>query len=483
MKQVNNSMVKKVGLFVGPVLFVLLLCFPVSTQLSSEANKVIAVAALMLIWWLTEAIPIAASALIPIIFFPLLRVYPIAEAAVPYSSPIVYLFMGGFVIALAMEKWNLHKRIALSIIKLTGTQANGIILGFMIATALLSMWISNTATAVMMLPIAQSVMHIFLKDQSKTTRGQQNFALAIFMGIAYAANIGGVSTLVGTPPNIVLSGFLETSFQLFIPFAKWLMIGIPFSAIFLLIAYFVLVKLFFPNGLGKLKGSDELIREEYDRLGKLSSQEIKVGIVFLLTALLWVFRKTLQLHISFIELSDPVIALFFALLLFVIPSEFRKGTFLLTWKDTKGLPWGILILFGGGLSLAKGMQNTGIIDYIGTLISSNQSLDSLTIVLVLLFLMIFMTEVMSNVALVTILLPVVGGIAQGLNLDPLLVCIPITIAASCAFMLPMATPPNAIVFASGYIKVSQMAKVGIVLNCIAILLLMIMYKYLIPIIF
>ncbi len=474
---------KKIGLVAGPVLFITFLLFPLFDSLSPEANKVIAVAALMLMWWITEAIPIAATALIPMIFFPLLGLYKMAEAAAPYSSPIVYLFMGGFVIALAMEKWNLHRRIALSIIKLTGTNANGIILGFMLATALLSMWISNTATAVMMLPIASSVIGIFLKDKEELTVRQKNFALSIMIGIAYAANIGGVATLVGTPPNVVFRGFMESTYQYEVPFAQWMLIGFPFAAVLLTITFFVLVKVMFPNRLGKFEGSAEIVDEEYKKLGKMSGQEKQVSVIFFFTAFFWVFRTQIQPFFDVIELSDPTIAMFFALVVFFVPFNFKKGLFLLEWKDTERLPWGILLLFGGGLSMAGAMQKTGIIDLIGSSIAENNTLSNFAIVSILIAVMLFMTEVMSNVALVTILLPVVGGIAQGLGVEPLFVAIPVTIASSCAFMLPMATPPNAIVFASGHIKVSDMVRAGVVLNIISIILLIIMYKTLIPLVF
>ena len=474
---------KKIGLVAGPVLFITFLLYPLIDSLSPEANKVIAVAALMLIWWITEAIPIAATALIPMIFFPLLGLYGMAEAAAPYSSPIVYLFMGGFVIALAMEKWNLHKRIALSIIKITGTNANGIILGFMLATALLSMWISNTATAVMMLPIASSVIGIFLKEKKKLTINQQNFALSIMIGIAYAANIGGVATLVGTPPNVVFRGFMENTYQFEVPFAQWMLIGFPFATVLLTITFFVLVNVMFPNKLGKFEGSAKIVEDEYKKLGKMSGQEKQVSVIFFLTAFFWVFRTQIQPFFSVIELSDPSIAMFFALVVFFVPFDFKKGLFLLKWKDTEKLPWGILLLFGGGLSMAGAMQKTGIIDLIGSSIAENNTLSNFAIVSILIAVMLFMTEVMSNVALVTILLPVVGGIAQGLGIQPLFVAIPVTIASSCAFMLPMATPPNAIVFASGHIKVSDMVRAGVVLNIISIILLIIMYKTLIPLVF
>jgi len=475
---------KKIGLLAGPIVFLLLIFFPLSNELNPEANRVIAVAGLMLFWWITEAIPIAATALVPMIFFPLVGVFDMNTAAAPYSSPIVYLFMGGFVIALAMEKWNLHRRIALGIIKLTGTNANGIIWGFMLATALLSMWISNTATAVMMLPIAGSVIGILIDNKDKKlSKGQKNFALTIMIGIAYAANIGGIATLVGTPPNVVFRGFMESTYNIEIPFATWMLIGFPYATVFLIVSFFVLVKLMYPNKLGRFEGSSELIAEEYKKLGAMSKQEKQTAVLFFLTAFFWVFRTQLDPLIPFVKLSDPTIAMFFALVVFFVPYNFKRGDFLLKWQDTSKLPWGILLLFGGGLSLAGGMQNTGIIDFIGKTIAENNELGTLVVVSILIAVMLFMTEVMSNVALVTVLLPVVGGIAQGLGVEPLLAAIPVTIASSCAFMLPMATPPNAIVFASGHIEVSQMVRAGFILNILAILLLILMFQTIIPWVF
>ena len=303
------------------------------------------------------------------------------------------------------------------------------------------------------------------------------------MGVAYAANIGGVATLIGTPPNFVLRNFIEKSFAFQIPFHSWLLIGIPFSALFLVICYFVLVKFIYPNKMGEIKGSEKVVDEELKKMGKLSYEEKWVAVLFFLTALCWVFSKKIQAAFPMIFINDTIIALIFAFVLFIIPSSNLKTKRLLVWKDMKNLPWGILLLFGGGLSLANAMKTTGIINIIGEVVNQYQNWSSLLIVFVLITLVLFMTEVMSNVALITILLPVIAGIADGTGVEPLLVCIPVTIASSCAFMLPMATPPNAIVFASGYIKVSQMVKVGVVLNIIAVLLLIILYKFIVSIVF
>jgi sodium-dependent dicarboxylate transporter 2/3/5 len=464
-------MFKKIGLITAPLLFLLILFLPNTiTSLSPEAQKVVAVAVWMVIWWISEAVSLAVTALLPIALFPLLGVMDSKETTAPYSSPIIFLFLGGFVIALALERWNLHKRIALSIVQLTGTNANGIILGFMLATAFLSMWISNTATTVMMMPIALSIIHL-LTSNSKNDKNARYFTLAMLLGIAYSANIGGIATLIGTPPNVVFVGIMKENYQLDIDFFMWFKIGFPISIILLTCTYFLLVKVFYPNHLGSFETAKVVLQEELDKLGKMTKGEVKVLIVFVLTALCWILRSSINHLFEEVQLTDAGIAIVATISLFIIPVDWKKDIFILEWKDTKELPWGILLLFGGGLTLAKALEKTGIIQLIGDQIANTSTLElSLTISL-LIAVMLFMTELMSNVALTTIFIPVVAGIAISLGISPLRIAIPVTIAASCAFMLPMATPPNAIVFASGEIKVAQMAKIGIFINIIAVILL------------
>jgi len=468
--QQNQNIIRRLGLALGPLLFLFVMSLPNITLLSAEAQKVVAVAVWMLVWWVTEAVSLPVTALLPLILLPLTNVVPIKEAAAPYSSPIVYLFMGGFVIALAMEKWDLHLRIALTIVKLTGTHANGIILGFMIATAALSMWISNTATTVMMLPIASSVITLLVGSVSQ--KGQKNFALAIMLGVAYAANVGGVATLVGTPPNSVLAGFISTTYGYEIDFASWFFMGFPFSVVMLAITYFILVKWVYPNKLGHIEGSAKLINDKLQALGKISIPEKKVLFVFASTAICWISRGYINPYLPF-SLTDPVIAMMGAIALFIVPATNFKSGYLLVWEDMQKLPWGILLLFGGGLSLASALSTTGVIELIGNLVSNNNQLSVIGVILLMTSVVLLMTEVMSNVALVAVFMPVVAGIATGLGVPVLWVAIPVTIASSCAFMLPMATPPNAIVFASGHIKVFQMVRAGILLNVMAILLLLV----------
>ena len=448
-----------------------------------KIDTVIAIAAWMIIWWITEAVSISVTALIPLALFPLLGIGTIKEVASNYANPIVYLFFGGFVIALALEKVQLHKRIALSILKVTGIKANGIVLGFMIATALMSMWISNTASTVVMLPIAVSVINLLIDDADGFTKNDRNFALSIMLGIAFSANIGGMSTLIGTPPNSVMLAFLNESYDIDIGFFQWMQMGVPFAIVMLTITYFMITRVFFPNRLGSIGASGNIIQQELDKLGKMSKGEKTVLVIFLLTALAWMLRSYLNNLFPNITLTDTTISVIAALLMFIVPLDFKTGSFPLDWKDTSRLPWGILILFGGGLALASGLKDAGFISMIGDYISNQENWSMWVVTAVLIFIMLFMTELMSNVALVTVLVPLVVGIAIGMDVPILQMVIPVTLAASCAFMLPMATPPNAIVFASGHVRVDQMARIGIVLNLISVALLFAIAYFIVPLLF
>lgn len=477
----NQPFSKTIGLLAGPILFII---FQLSSFdfISEKADTVIALALWMICWWITEAVSISITALLPLLIFPLFKVISIADVGANYGSPIVFLFFGGFVLALALEKVNLHKRIALNIIKKTGTTPNKVILGFMIATAFMSMWISNTASTVVMLPIALSVINLLINDTDGFTKKDQNFAISVMLGIAFSANAGGIVTVIGTPPNSVLIGLLENEYNIEISFFNWMLLGLPFSILLITIIYFVLVKWMFPNKGLVFNASNDVINEELIKLGKISSKEKHVLIIFGITVFLWIFRSLINALIPNLGLSDTMISIFGALALFTIPCKLQKGNFILIWNDTQKLAWGILILFGGGLALAKGMSVSGIVDIVSNGIS-NSNISILFMATLLIVLMLFMTELMSNVALVAVLAPVVAGIAIGLEIPVLYLLIPVTMASSCAFMLPMATPPNAIVFASGFIKVHQMARVGIILNVIAIILLVLVFKFFVPLIF
>lgn len=469
-------LLKKIGLITGPIFFLILINLPF-VLISEIADPVIAVAIWMIIWWVTEAVSISVTALIPLILFPLIGILDLKTVAQSYGSPIVFLFFGGFVMALALEKVNLHKRIALSIIKLTGTSPNRVILGFMIATAFLSMWISNTACTVVMLPIALSVIQLLINDEDGFTKNDRNFALSIMLGIAFSANVGGVATIIGTPPNTVLIGFLESEYQIEISFLNWLLLALPFSILMIVVIYFVIVKWIYPNHLNTFSSSSDVITNELNALGKMNRTEKRVLTIFSVVIFLWISRTTINSFVPDLNLSDTGISMMGAFALFVVPFNFNKGEFTLDWKDTQKLPWGILILFGGGLSLASGLKYAGLIELIANTISSYQGFSIVVIAFLLIAVMLFMTELMSNVALVTIFVPVVAGIALGLDVPLLHMLIPVTMASSCAFMLPMATPPNAIVFASGYVKVSEMVRVGIILNITSVILLILLFKF------
>ncbi len=472
---------KRLGLFLGPLLFFLLYFLPFEF-VSENGNRVIAIAIWMIVWWITEAVSISVTALLPLLLFPLLNIIPMIEVGANYGSPIVFLFFGGFVLALALEKVNLHRRIALNIIKKTGTSPNRVILGFMIATAFMSMWISNTASTVVMLPIALSVIHLLVNDADGFTKKDKNFALSVMLGIAFSANAGGIATIIGTPPNSVLVGLLENEYNIEVSFFKWMMLGLPFSILLISIIYFILVKWLFPCSTLNFGTSHSVIDNEIRKLGKVSPKEKQVLVVFGLMVLLWIFRSTINTLLPQLKLSDTIISMAGAIALFAIPHDLKKGDFILKWDDTKNLAWGILILFGGGLALAKGMSTTGIVSAVANGIA-NANLSIILIASLLILLMLFMTELMSNVALIAVLAPVVAGIAIGLEIPILHLLIPVTMASSCAFMLPMATPPNAIVFASGYVKVNEMARVGIIINIIAVALLIGVFKFFVPLIF
>ena len=472
---------KQIALFLGPLLFGVIQ-FSNFTLISPTADTVIGVALWMVIWWITETVSISVTALLPLLLFPLFDIVPMADVGANYGSPIVFLFFGGFVLALGLEKVNLHKRIALTIVKLTGTSPNKVVLGFMIATAFMSMWISNTASTVVMLPIAMSVISLLINDEDGFTKADKNFALSVMLGIAFSANAGGIATVIGTPPNSVLIGLLENEYNTQISFAKWLSFGLPFSIIMISIIYFILVKVLFPSSGLNFGTSASVISEELKKLGKLTSKEKQVLLIFSVIVTLWIFRSVINNLLPELGLSGTMISVFGALALFAIPHNIKRGDFILEWKDTKNLAWGILILFGGGLALAKGMSTSGIVDVVSRAISEAE-MSILITASILIILMLFMTELMSNVALTAVLAPVIAGIAIGLEIPMIHLLIPVTIASSCAFMLPMATPPNAIVFASGYIKVNQMARAGILLNIISVIILILLFNYIMPLIF
>lgn len=465
---------KQFGFFLGPILFVIIYFLFPSDAISPQAPQVLALAAWMITWWITEAVPIAVTAFLPLIGFPLLGVMKMSESSAPYANPIIFLFLGGFLIALALEKHKLHERIALNLIRLTGTSGNGIILGFTIATAFLSMWISNTATAMMMLPIANSVVNLIIKDSSKPfeleNKNERNFALGLMLSVGYAASLGGIATIIGTPPNVVFVGLLKDYFNMEVSFAQWFIIGLPVSVLLLISTYFIITAVLFKNNLKQIEGSDVLIKNRLEMLGKLRKEEMWVLIVFGGTALLWMFQQLINNMLEKELLNDTMIGMTGGLLMFLVPIDFKKSQFVLHWSDTEKMAWGILFLFGGGLCLAEGLNKAGIIPFIGQWIAG-QNEFSIWLMLTLIVISVTLTEFMSNVALVNVFVPVVFGIAIVMQVNPILLGLPVTIGASIALMSPIATPPNAIVFASGYIRIQDMVRAGALMNLAAIIII------------
>ena len=437
--------------------------------LSPQAWNVLGVGTWMVIWWVTEATPIAVAALLPIVVFPALGVFDLSHATAPYASPIIFLFMGGFFLALGLEEYGLHKRIALNLVKLTGTSANGIIFGFMLATGFLSMWISNTASTIMMLPIAVTVINL-IRQTVDNKKGLDLFSVSLMLGIAYSANIGGMATIIGTPPNVVFVGYAEQLLNIEIDFSKWMLIGIPISSVLLIITYFFLTRVLYRNKLGKMSSVTQLIDSEVTKMGKMGREEKMVAVIFGLTASMWIFKLPINNLIGHPILNDTATAMIGGILMFAVPVNLKKGKGLVPWDATKRLPWGILLLFGGGMTLAKAMETTGLIQIIADLVAQNP-MSAIFVYLILISSMLFFTELMSNVALATIYIPVVIGIANGLGMNPLLLSIPVAMAASCAFMMPISTPPNAIVFSSGHVRMRQMIKTGFILNIISVIVL------------
>lgn len=436
----------------------------------------IASALWMLAWWIGNIIPIGITALLPIILFPMLGILDLKGTTSNYAHPIIYLFLGGFMLGLAIEKWNLHKRIALNILKLSGNKPSKIVLGSMLATSLLSMWISNTATSIMMLPIGMSIIKI-ISSKLDGKKQKRNFALSILLGIAYAANIGGIGTLIGTPPNLVLASLAEESGIKSINFSSWFFFASPLVLILFFLCYFLLAKLVFPIKAKNIPDIHEMISGELQALGKVSKGEKRVSLILVFTALLWVFRAQLN-QIALLEnLSDAIIAIITTVVLFALPSG-KKSQSILVWEDSKKLPWGILLLFGGGLALAKGLAVSNIVLDVGTWISNNSSSALLILIVIICAFSIFLTEVMSNVALVSVFIPVSFVVAEGFGIKGLQLAIPLTIGASCAFMFPISTPPNAVVFASGKIKMKDMAKTGLILNLLCLLIISLYCYYL-----
>lgn len=465
---------KLLALLIGPMLFIISWAFnPLALEINQA--KVLGVVAWMLTWWITESAPMAITSLLPVMLFPLLGVMTLEKTCLSYSNRFVFLFLGGFIIALAMEKWNLHRRLALGIVDRTGTSANRIIFGFLFASYLISMWISNTATTLMMLPIASSVVILLVNEDKRLThKGTRNFATALMLSIAYGASIGGIATLVGSPPNASMAGILDKSFHYDVSFLEWMKLGLPFSMLLLVCAYFLLVKVIYPNKLGKFELGHEIIRGELLALGKWKPAEKTIFIVFITTAILWIIQGPISGYLKpmGIEFTDTAIAIIMGSSLFLLPAGKGSGKNILEWRDTEKLPWGVLLMFGGGMSLAEAFSGSGLVEGITHLMDQMDKSNMFLFVSFLCAVGLGLTALMSNIAMVNIFVPVVSALAVGAGISPVIFAIPVTIASSCDFMFPMSTPPNAIAYSSGYIHSRDMLKAGIVLNLLALVLLM-----------
>ena len=481
MDESNFSLYNRIGLFAGLAGFILVLVSPAPEGISPEGWRTAAVAVLMATWWITEAVPLAATALLPIALFPLFGIMPAKAVTASYGDPNIYLFAGGFFIAMAMQKWGLHERIALNIVKRTGTNMNRLVLGFMISTAGISLWISNTATALMMMPIAMAIVTVLEEQRGKEATA--NFSICLLLGIAYASSIGGMGTPIGTPPNIVFLSKYQAQYPEGPPiaFLQWMMFGVPLVLVMLPLTWLILTKILFRFDSVESKAAADEIDRRLAALGPINRGEMVVLGVFVMSALGWIFRADLEFDAFKIPgwsnlfpnpdaIRDDTVAILAATVLFITPVDLRKGEFVLDWNWAKRIPWDILILFGGGLALANGLETVKLVDWIGGKFALLEGVSPFVIVLTICAGITLVGELASNVAMITIMIPILVGAAPVLNIHPLLLMVPATLAASCGFMLPVATPPNAIVFGTGKIPIPRMVRAGIAIDILGILL-------------
>ncbi len=473
--------VKKIGLILGPALFLMTLLWFHPEGLSKEANAILASTLWVAVWWITEAVPIAITSLLPVVLFPLTGGLELAETTASFGHRYIFLYIGGFILAIAIQRWNLHKRIALNIIQIIGTNVKSIILGFMIATAFLSMWISNTATSVMMLPIGMAIISQ-LRDNPDTIENEnQTFGKALMLAIAYSASIGGMATLIGTPPNLILAGIVQETYGIEITFLKWFMFGLPVSLILLAICWKYLTEFAFSFKQKAFPGGKSEINKQLKSLGKMSYEEKMVLLIFIGTAFAWITR-TFLLQKFIPNIDDTIIAVIAGIILFVLPASKEKSRKLINWKEAVKLPWGILLLFGGGLALAQGFKTSGLAEWIGGQMTLLEGASLFILLLFLITLVNFLTEITSNLATTAMILPILAPLSLVIDVHPFILMVGATVAASCAFMLPVATPPNAVVFGSGYLRIPDMVKSGIWMNLFSIFFLTLMVYFLLPLI-
>ncbi len=476
----HSGMRAWIGMMLGPLALLITLVLPPPEGLSVEGWRTAGVAALMAVFWIAETIPVPVTALLPLVLFPVLGLGDAKESAAPFANPIIYLFLGGFLIALAMQRWNLHRRVAIALIGYIGTRPASIIAGFLLASALISMWVSNTATALMMLPIATSVIQL-LPAEMMRQKPMRDFGTALLLSVAYGATTGGMATLIGTPPNALLAAFVAEVYNIRIGFGQWMLLGVPVVVVTLPLVFLVLTRVMFHLDREELPGVAGMLAAEKSKLGRMTRGEITVAVVFVLTALGWIFQPLLARMIPFV--SDTTIAIAGALLLFLIPTNARRGEFVMRWEDAKGLPWGVLLLFGGGLSLASRIQHHGLATYLGSLAGGLQGLPLMLILMIITFGILMLTELTSNTATTATFLPIGGALALSLGQNPLLIMIPIALGANCSYMLPVGTPPNAIVYGSGLVTLPQMARAGMLLNLLLVPVVVLLLWLLGPVVF
>jgi solute carrier family 13 (sodium-dependent dicarboxylate transporter), member 2/3/5 len=490
-KDERPSPIKVVGLIAGPMIFFLLMLGTGIEGLSREGQAAMAITLLMAIWWLTEAIPIYATALVPIVLFPLTGVLSAQKTTLNYGHELIYLFLGGFLLSIAVQKWNLHRRIALAIIHVVGFAPPRLVLGFMVATGFLSMWISNTASAMMMVPIGLAVVTQVARLVQQegldipTKPGEFHFGMSLMLGIAYSASIGGMATIIGSPPNAIFVGYVDRVYDIKISFLQWMYYGFPIAVAGILLVWLYLTRVAYPIRIKGFDGIAEIVERGQRELGKITRPEARVLFVFGLVAGLWVLRGAMLPWLEGLGLggfTDTTVAIFGALLLFVIPAHFEKGQFLLTWDDVKEVPWGILILFGGGLALASGIEESGLATWLAGGLSVLEGAPGVLVILAIVLVVIFLTEVTSNTSTATIFVPIVAILAGVVGVHPYTLMITVVTAASCAFMLPIATPPNAVVFASQYVTMKDMIRAGIWLNLAFVVLITLVARFWLPLV-